>query len=1307
MRPFKLCLVSLLVATALGAQVAPGKAATEARKGRRATAEALRDHPDLRRDFDFMWFGGEPSVEYLDYRKARAREEQARWARTLPGAEGDPSAIPAAGASWTNLGPRKSTFSVYSGSAPTFPDVDAGRLAMVGILTHPTNPQILYQATSGGGLWKTTNADLLASGDWTWTPVTDNLPAATTTGNVSIGAAAMSPVDPETLFIALGDFQNAAGRGIYRSTNGGASWTELGAVGSTTRVTSLLALTGSTLLVGGNAGLWRSVDGGATFSNLSLGGSTTGMIWSIQPVGASLTNLVATREIGTTGTFWYSSDGGASWTQAGLDGLASAQSPGRATVRGTASSSTIVYAIAENSATTLFARGVFKSTDAGHTWTYLAAPTATGGLFQPFNLSGDGDQAFYNHCLAVDPGDASRLFIGTNLSLYRSMDGGLSWTQMTSWNSTNLPYAHADFHTGAWSQTGPRTLFLGNDGGLCVVRDPFRPTPPFTADPNAFATVDVTFVDNRRNRGITSHLVYHLGSSTASSPAGTADRITLGLQDLSSRIRVDEGTGLQNSSTWNDPTGTGDGFGTLIHAANGDKMMVSSYYARPKRSTDGGATWSSASSGIAEAGSSANAPFHTQLHPGRTDATGNTLFTATNLKIYKSADWTATPWSALAMAGFGGTLIRNFNTSASNGNALAIAANGGRVWVSSDGGASWTNPAGGDVTGGVQNLSYVWFDTSNDQVLYLASVTQGAVSHLWKSVNGGNSFNPIDVSNGFPFGIPVHVIQNDPANPSRLLAGTDFGVYISENAGGTWARYGVGLPMVAVRDLYLAPDGSFVRAATFGRGVWEIRGAAAPGPTITTQPQSQTVTEGQTATFNVVATGSGALSYQWKKGLANVGTNASSYTTPATVLADNGASFTVAVTDSLGTTVSNPAILNVNSAGGGTTQLLQNPGFESGLPPWVQSNSFIVTADDSKAHAGTNFGWLGGYESPTTDSLYQQVAIPANASSVSLTFWMNINNGPTPPGMATNILTIKVRNSSGGDLATLATFSNLDAGGGYLQRGPYSLTAYAGQTIQLYFTSVQPGTFYTNFWVDDFVLNATTSAATAPFITAHPQSLTVNAGQDAVFNVTATGTAPLSYQWRKNSVNLGVAGPFTSFSVLGAQAVDAGIYDVVVTNSAGTATSNPATLTVNVPATPPAITGQPASQTVTAGQATSFTVVATGSAPLAYQWRRNGTNIPGATGATYAFTATYADNGAQYSVFVSNGAGNATSNNAVLTVNVKNRDLSGDGQTNVLDLATFMAAYSGPGLPTSNPAADLDGDGDCDDADLALLLAAI
>jgi invasion protein IalB len=134
-------------------------------------------------------------------------------------------------------------------------------------------------------------------------------------------------------------------------------------------------------------------------------------------------------------------------------------------------------------------------------------------------------------------------------------------------------------------------------------------------------------------------------------------------------------------------------------------------------------------------------------------------------------------------------------------------------------------------------------------------------------------------------------------------------------------------------------------------------------------------------------------------------------------------------------------------------------------------------------------------------------------------------------------------------------------------------------------------------------------APVAPSITTQPTSQTVTAGQTATFSVTATGTAPLSYQWQKNGTAIsgatssGYTTPSTTISDNGAQ------FTVVVSNSAGTVTSNAATLTVNPAPVAPSIATQPTSQTVTAGQTATFSVTATGTAPLSYQWQKNGTAI--------------------------------------------------------------------------------------------------
>lgn len=179
--------------------------------------------------------------------------------------------------------------------------------------------------------------------------------------------------------------------------------------------------------------------------------------------------------------------------------------------------------------------------------------------------------------------------------------------------------------------------------------------------------------------------------------------------------------------------------------------------------------------------------------------------------------------------------------------------------------------------------------------------------------------------------------------------------------------------------------------------------------------------------------------------------------------------------------------------------------------------------------------------------------------------------------------------------------------------------------------------------------NGNPGTATAPSITTPPASLTVTAGQTATFNVRATGTAPLTYQWQKNGTNVGTNSD--SYTTPATTAADNGAKIIVtVSNSAGSMTSGPATLTVTSTAVAPNITTQPASITVAAGQPASFSVVANGTAPLSYQWQKNGASV-GSNSTSYTIAATaLTDNNAQIIVKVSNSAGGKTSSTATLKV---------------------------------------------------------
>jgi lysophospholipase L1-like esterase len=175
----------------------------------------------------------------------------------------------------------------------------------------------------------------------------------------------------------------------------------------------------------------------------------------------------------------------------------------------------------------------------------------------------------------------------------------------------------------------------------------------------------------------------------------------------------------------------------------------------------------------------------------------------------------------------------------------------------------------------------------------------------------------------------------------------------------------------------------------------------------------------------------------------------------------------------------------------------------------------------------------------------------------------------------------------------------------------------------------------------------------APTITAQPQNVTVTEGNAASFSVTAEGSAPLSYQWKKGGVDISGATSRTYTIAATALTDTAATFTVTVNNSVGSATSNAATLTVNPGLHPPTITTPPANQTVYAGQPATFSVVATtATGTLTYQWSRDGVAIP-VDGIGASFTTlptTLLDDGAKFTVAVTNGDGTTTSSEVTLTL---------------------------------------------------------
>jgi hypothetical protein len=453
-------------------------------------------------------------------------------------------------------------------------------------------------------------------------------------------------------------------------------------------------------------------------------------------------------------------------------------------------------------------------------------------------------------------------------------------------------------------------------------------------------------------------------------------------------------------------------------------------------------------------------------------------------------------------------------------------------------------------------------------------------------------------------------------------------------------------------------------------------------PAITAQPASQTVAGGQTATFIVAASGTPTLTYQWfKSGSPIGGATSTSYTTPATSASDNGAVFSVTVTNGVGNVTSSGATLTVNVAPSIVTQ------------PAAQTVAAGQTATFAVTAAGTAYQWnkngaaIGGANSAS----YTTPATAATDSGALFTVSVTNSYGSVTSNAATLTVNVPptITAQPGSQTVTVgqtATFTVAATGSGTLTyqwkkngtvikgatSAAYTTPAAAASDDASQFTVTVTGT------TGSVTSNAATLSVNAPAsIASQPANQTVNAGQTATFSVAAAGTPTLTYQWSKNGAAIGGA-TSASYTTPATALTDSGAtFTVTVANTYGSVTSNAATLTVNVP---PTITSQPVSQTVTAGQTASFTVAATGSGTLTYQWKKNGTAIGGATSASYTTPAAAAsDNGALFSVTVTGNMGSMSSNAATLTVNVPPSITAQPASTTVIvgQTATFSVTCSG------------------------------
>jgi photosystem II stability/assembly factor-like uncharacterized protein len=333
--------------------------------------------------------------------------------------------------SWTAIGPDHISTSLTT----------SGRLNTIAV--NPSNTNIIYAGGATGGVWKTTD------GGTTWTALTDSQ------CSLAMGSITLDPTNPNIIYAGTGEENFSAdsyyGCGVLKSIDGGASWTQLGAANFATTTggakiyqIAIHPTSTTTLMVASDFGLFRSTNGGASFTNV-LNGVATGI--EIDPSNPSVMYAALGDIFGAAANGVYkSTDGGATFPTKLAGGFPTAN-VGRVSLDIAASAPATLYAAVQNSSNFQLL-GIFKSTNNGANWTQL---TATGASCS--------NQCWYDMVIAVKPTDPNVVYFG-GVSLFKSTDGGASFPN----NITDG--IHVDQHALVFDPTNAATVFAGNDGGI-------------------------------------------------------------------------------------------------------------------------------------------------------------------------------------------------------------------------------------------------------------------------------------------------------------------------------------------------------------------------------------------------------------------------------------------------------------------------------------------------------------------------------------------------------------------------------------------------------------------------------------------------------------------------------------------------------------------------------------------------------------------------------------------------------------------------------------------------------------------------
>lgn len=657
-----------------------------------------------------------------------------------------------------------------------------GRVTDVAI--SPDNDDHLYVATATGGIFRSYDAGA------NWTPIFDEV------SKPSIGDIAIAPSNAQRIYAGTGEANGSAtdgayfGDGIYRSDNGGDTWTNVGlpesnhigriVVDPTNPDRVFAAATGQ--LYGKNVerGIYRTTNGGGNWERVLFVTDSTAAIDVAMNVAN--TNIIyaamweRTRKPwqrdygGVTSAIHRSMDGGTTWTQLGAaNGL---PTPNAQTGR-------IGIAVSESDPSTVYARfttneitnefdGLYKSTDNGDNWALVTPAGALSGI--------DANFGWYFGNVRVNPNNSSEVYV-IGFELAKSTNSGASWS--------TLPGMHVDHHALDFSRTNSNFMLAGNDGGAYISNNGGNSWTKFlNLSLTQFYNIEVDYLQPERLYG------------------GTQDNNT---------IRTLTG----GTSDWSSIIG-GDGFHVNVDPNDNNYVYGESQYGNLRRSTNGGSSFQNGTNGIS---GSDRTNWNTPVILSPFDSSkmfygSNKLYTST-----RAVSWTAIspdltdglhPSGSLAF----GTLTA-IAASYNNLDVIYTGSDDGNVNVTFDGGTTWT-----DVSAGLpdQYITSIAMVPSDDMIAY---VTVSGFKYLdytprvFKTTDGGQNWT--DISSNLP-NIPVNDIIVYPAE-NILFVATDLNVWYSKDDGANWTILGNNLPLTVVMDLKFHEPTQTLYAGTFGRGM--------------------------------------------------------------------------------------------------------------------------------------------------------------------------------------------------------------------------------------------------------------------------------------------------------------------------------------------------------------------------------------------------------------------------------------------------------------------------------------------------------